>query len=77
MCEAKKITFTDLDNSNKSSFHAGGQWTATINGKTYIWNYVYVKDGKWNITNKPEKAEAIAVSTKAGKKLKTAEIIRK
>jgi hypothetical protein len=77
LSEGINLKFTDLDTSNKDSFHGGAQWSALIKGKTYTWNYVTNKNGRWQVTNEPKKADAIAVSTYAGKKLKTAKILKK
>jgi hypothetical protein len=76
--EAKsKLNFYTLDNAQgKGSAHARMWWNANIDGKSYTWNYVKVKNGKWEVCL-PEEAEAIALSEKDGKKLKTAMILKK
>ena len=69
MNEGMRVNKKNLLEFKTGTYHSGGQQVSNLDGKDILWNYVYVKNGKYEVTNKEEKATHIAYPTKKGTKV--------
>ena len=64
------ISVSDLEDNRKGTAHGGAQVFSTVKGKSYSWNYVKVKNGKYDVVVGKEEAEAIVYNSLSMKKPK-------